>query len=98
LDDDTLDDDIDSTEKDTQEGEIEGESSGDIVPEVRDGIEDQRDVEAGSTLEKSRTPRSGRSGRSARDPNLVTWNGLEDPNNPKNWTLRRKWAATVVGV
>jgi hypothetical protein len=64
------------------------------VPEVRDGIEDERDVEAGPKLEKTRTSKSR---RSTRDPNLVTWDGPQDTNNPKNWTVSRKWAATLVG-
>jgi hypothetical protein len=72
--DDDSSDETDLTEKDTNETGIEPESSGDIVPEVRDGIEDQRDVEAGPKLEKSKTTRSG---KSARDPNLVTWTGPE---------------------
>ncbi|ONH69016.1 hypothetical protein BON22_1697 [Cyberlindnera fabianii] len=25
------------------------------------------------------------------DPELVTWDGDEDPENPRNWTYRRKW-------
>lgn len=87
-------DDGDLTEKDTQDGGIEPESGEDTVPEVRDGIEDQRDLEAGPKLETSKRTRSG---RSARDPNLVTWDGPEDPDNPKNWTKKRKWAATLVG-
>ena len=95
FDDDGSSDETDLTEKDTREtGDIEPES-GDIVSEVRDGIEDERDVEAGPKLEKSRTTRSG---RSARDPNLVTWTGPEDPDNPKNWSMGRKWAATLVGT
>lgn len=68
-------------------------SSTDIVPEVRDGIEDQRDIEAGSKLEKAK---SSRSRRSQRDPNLVSWDGPDDPHNPKNWSIKRKWAATLV--
>jgi MFS family permease len=24
----------------------------------------------------------------------VTWDGADDSDNPKNWTFRRKWAAT----
>jgi hypothetical protein len=32
----------------------------------------------------------------ARDPNLVTWDGPDDPTNPKNWSIKRKWAATFV--
>jgi MFS family permease len=26
----------------------------------------------------------------------VTWNGADDPENPKNWTMKKKWAATLV--
>ncbi|PYI06810.1 MFS general substrate transporter [Aspergillus sclerotiicarbonarius CBS 121057] len=32
----------------------------------------------------------------APDPNLVTWEGPDDRANPKNWSTRRKWAATLV--
>lgn len=76
-----------------EENQLEKEDT-DVVPEVRDGIEDQRDVEAGQNLEKSKT---GKSGRSVKDPNLVSWDGPEDPKNPKNWSMKRKWAATLVG-
>jgi len=31
-----------------------------------------------------------------KDPYLVTWNGNDDPENPKSWTKRQKWAATFV--
>ena len=50
------------------------------------------DVEAGPRLEKAK------SSRSQRDPNLVAWNGKDDVENPKNWTMKRKWAATFIGV
>ena len=90
LEDDESTDDSDLTERDTKE-----EQDGDIVPEVRDGIEDQRDLEAGPALEKSRTTKST---RSARDPNLVSWEGAEDPKNPKNWSMSHKWAATLIGT
>lgn len=26
----------------------------------------------------------------------VTWNGPDDPENPKNWTYKKKWAATLI--
>ncbi|KAE8447673.1 hypothetical protein EG329_010479 [Mollisiaceae sp. DMI_Dod_QoI] len=84
----------DLTEKETEDSaDLQDDSNEDIVPEVRDGIEDQRDVEAGTKLERKRTSRSA---RSVRDPNLVTWAGPDDPNNPKNWAFKRKWAATLV--
>ncbi|KAH6607853.1 mfs multidrug transporter [Trichoderma cornu-damae] len=58
-----------------------------IVSEVRDGIRNQRDLElGGDAIEKLPTARAG-------DPNLVQWNGPDDPENPKNWLNSRKWAA-----
>ncbi|KAI0077547.1 MFS polyamine transporter [Panus rudis PR-1116 ss-1] len=32
------------------------------------------------------------------DPNvtIVDWDGPNDPQNPKNWTYRKKWAATAI--
>ncbi|KAG6354256.1 hypothetical protein INS49_004861 [Diaporthe citri] len=29
------------------------------------------------------------------EPNLVTWNGPDDPEHPKNWTASRKWLSIV---
>jgi hypothetical protein len=29
------------------------------------------------------------------DPNLVTWDGPDDPQNPKNWSFKKKWIITV---
>lgn len=60
----------------------------DEVPEVRMGVLDTRDLEA--NLEKKQSTRS------IKDPNLVSWDGPEDPENPKNWTFGRKWAATLI--
>jgi hypothetical protein len=89
-------DDTELSEKETEDpNELEAGTNEDIVSEVRDGIEDERDVENLGNLEKKRTSRSA---RSARDPNLVTWDGPEDPANPKNWTNKHKWAATVIGM
>lgn len=30
-----------------------------------------------------------------RDPNIVDWDGPDDPENPLNWTAKRKVTATV---
>ncbi|KAK9367688.1 major facilitator superfamily domain-containing protein [Lipomyces kononenkoae] len=29
------------------------------------------------------------------DPELVTWDGPEDPENPRNWARSKKWRATI---
>lgn len=55
--------------------------------EVRGGIANVRDVEKGVGHKKS--SKSLRSNKS-KDPNLVTWDGPDDPANPKNWTMKRK--------
>ncbi|KZF20456.1 MFS multidrug transporter-like protein [Xylona heveae TC161] len=79
---------------DGEETSLPSDSSDDeTVDEVRDGIRDERDVEAGpKSLEKKATSKSDKD----RDPNLVTWDGPNDPSNPKNWTIKKKWAATFV--
>ncbi|KAF3072423.1 Efflux pump vrtL [Trichoderma lentiforme] len=64
-----------------------GQSMSRTVSEIRDGIQNQRDLELGEdVIEKSPTVRPD-------DPNLIKWNGPDDPENPKNWTHKRKWAA-----
>ena len=30
------------------------------------------------------------------DTHQVSWDGPDDPENPKNWSFKRKWAATIV--
>ena len=65
------------------------------VSEVRDGIQNQRELEEGG-------PSNGKREDEAvdgveRDENLVDWDGPDDPKNPKNWALKRKWAAVVTG-
>lgn len=34
--------------------------------------------------------------RSANDPNLVTWDGVDDPENPHNWPKHRRWTSTIL--
>jgi hypothetical protein len=59
------------------------------IPNERDfGTDDEEDE---SGLEKTRTGRS-----LGRDPTVVDWDSADDPQNPKNWTMKRKWAATFV--
>lgn len=61
------------------------------ISEVRDGIQSLRDAELGDPLEKEPTQPN------AEDPNLVTWAYPYDPENPKTWTFKKKWAAVLIG-
>ncbi|CAK1358839.1 putative transporter [Cercospora beticola] len=38
---------------------------------------------------------SQKQGKGEKDHNLVTWDGPDDPTNPKNWSKRKRWAATI---
>ena len=38
----------------------------------------------------------GKSEQPMLTPEKVSWSGEDDPENPKNWTLGKKWAATVI--
>ncbi|OTB06726.1 hypothetical protein M426DRAFT_54798 [Hypoxylon sp. CI-4A] len=65
------------------------------VSEVRDGIESRHDVD----LEQGQSPAEKVSSAAApdpNDPNLVTWTGLDDPENPKNWSFPRKWGVVFI--
>lgn len=52
------------------------------------------DLEKGGTLEKSQTRQEKE--EQPRDPKLVCFAGPDDPESPKNWTIKQKWMATVI--
>ncbi|KAF2460448.1 MFS multidrug transporter [Lineolata rhizophorae] len=61
------------------------------TPDIDYGEGQGEDLEVGPLeLEKMQ------SRKSVRDPNLVTWDSPEDPANPKNWSVNRKWAAAAI--
>lgn len=31
-----------------------------------------------------------------KDPNVVTWDGPDDPENPMNWPMKKKWTNIAV--
>ena len=35
-------------------------------------------------------------GNKAKDPNIVEWDGPDDPENPLNWSALRKWANVII--
>ncbi|EXV00990.1 MFS transporter [Metarhizium robertsii] len=70
-----------------------GRSLTTVVSEVRDGIQNQRDLERGS-IEDVDNARAEENDE-PKDPNLVSWDGPNDAQNPKMWPHRRKWAAVI---
>jgi hypothetical protein len=100
----------DLSETSTVPDEDDTSSTSESMEEVRFGIRntrDSQDVEA-NRPELIRE----KSTRTIKDPNLVgrrtptldqrltidkvAWESPEDPENPKNWTYRKKWAATLI--
>lgn len=69
------------------------------VSEVRDGIESRRDLEINANGDDDGGPVEEKRSTTASnpdDPNLVTWQGPNDPANPKNWAFSKKWRAVFI--
>jgi len=62
----------------------------------RDSLEQTTDDLMGYDYEPSASSGDDSQAAAAEDPNLVTWTGDDDPDNPLNWTRRRKWTATIL--
>lgn len=56
---------------------------------------DDVDVEAQGEKEKENALRLQKE-EEEHDPNLITWDGPDDPDNPMNWPKKKKWIITVV--
>ncbi|WPH03095.1 putative mfs multidrug protein [Acrodontium crateriforme] len=57
-------------------------------------IEDEPEVD----VEKQQSPSPALAAASdeENDPNLITWSGPDDPENPMNWPKSKKWLVTMV--
>ncbi|KAI0177515.1 major facilitator superfamily transporter [Pestalotiopsis sp. NC0098] len=62
------------------------------VSDIHDGVENRRDLEIGQPMEQKVTTTAP----DPNDPDLVTWTGPDDPENPKNWAFGRKWLTVFV--
>jgi MFS transporter, DHA1 family, multidrug resistance protein len=56
-----------------------------------DDVEAEAALEAGPDSNNQEEPKPA-----AKDPNLVEWNGPDDPENPQNLSTGRKWAITML--
>ncbi|CAJ2512305.1 Uu.00g053200.m01.CDS01 [Anthostomella pinea] len=64
------------------------------ISEVHDGIASQHDAELGGG--EPLREKHASTAPNPDDPDLVTWTGPDDPENPKNWLFSRKWQAVLV--
>ncbi|KAG9793386.1 Efflux pump vrtL [Exophiala dermatitidis] len=58
-------------------------------PDLEAGFTSSSEPSATTTLEGADDKEA------TKDPNLVTWDGPDDPENPKNWPSKTKWSFTV---
>ncbi|EJU04867.1 MFS multidrug transporter [Dacryopinax primogenitus] len=70
------------------------------TPNVERDIEDEEEKEAEQArdVEKGGVPvatgaEEVSGGKEERDPNMISWDGPDDPLNPQNWSFGQKWAA-----
>ncbi|KAG5965394.1 hypothetical protein E4U56_001818 [Claviceps arundinis] len=69
-----------------------------LVSEVRDGVLNQRDLERGGGHGGNEKNGLTREDDTSWDPDLVEWDGPDDPQRPTSWAVRRKWAAVLCGT
>lgn len=55
--------------------------------------EDENDLEKGDA-DKSKKEEDAKK-QEEKDPNLVEWDGPDDPGNPMNWNRNRRWGITL---
>lgn len=77
-----------------------GDGSGDetsISGDVEKATKDRDNNETGYDVEKhaSQDLPSAAAPATEEDPNLVVFDGPDDPDNPKNWTARRRIGITI---
>lgn len=60
-----------------------------------DHIDEEKHSAREVDVEKGPAEETNQKDDTPRDPNIVDWDGPDDPENPLNWTAKRKVTATV---
>lgn len=94
--------DYQAEEEEAFEDDLKGwdEESGSYAPSDGDGqtFGQIQIIRNASRMGRNGTVKRGASqktNKGEKDSNLVTWGGPDDPANPKNWTKRKRWLATI---
>jgi len=76
----------------SKELEIKQSKTSSTVSLDRNSTHDrEKDLPAGTSIEKEPAVIDAE-----RDPNIVDWDGETDPENPLNWSARKKWYANLL--
>ncbi|KAJ5658213.1 MFS transporter cpaT [Penicillium longicatenatum] len=83
---------------DTEKASIDGSTPAASNPASQHGNDDNPSSHGDMDIEKGLAPNATTTELqqdALRDPNIVDWDGPDDPENPLNWTKRKKVNATV---
>ncbi|KUJ13317.1 MFS general substrate transporter [Mollisia scopiformis] len=58
-------------------------------------LSSDKDLEKGDEQGTAAPPLHQHASHKQRDPNLIEWDGPNDPENPMNWTVKKKWITTI---
>jgi multidrug resistance protein len=77
----------------TKEAYEQGHDADSRIPEdtLRKDVEKGVESHAHSTHTDDRTLSVGAPAEQERDPNIIDWDGPNDPANPQNWPAKKKW-------
>ena len=70
-------------------------SNHDVATPTTSNAEVHDQSEFPSDLEKAQSPTIDKEKPPEQDPNIVTWDGPNDPNNPRNWPFKQRWIVTL---
>jgi hypothetical protein len=73
-----------SNDRDTAALEAEKEK----LPDTSSNISEEGDAD----LEKGKPSEAVDEEKELQDPNIVDWEGPDDPENPQNWSAAKKWS------
>ena len=73
--------------------ELQVDPTSDTPPSIGDDDEGVQDVEKDLESRGAAVPAQT---KNEKDPNLVEFDGPDDPGNPMNWSRTKKWTVTLV--
>ncbi|KAL5339579.1 major facilitator superfamily domain-containing protein [Aspergillus crustosus] len=76
--------------------DIDEENGGNPELQVRNGIVTEKDHDLEANAQGPADLQKPKTAGSTQDPKLVTWAGPDDPDNPKNWPMSKKWAIVLM--
>ncbi|KAG7120091.1 Efflux pump radE like protein [Verticillium longisporum] len=80
-----------TTDVDLEKGHSRPSSSQELKPKTEPESDSLHTNEKTLNNEPDQEPEHNTESQPVDDPNLVDWDGSDDPENPMNWPDRQKW-------